>query len=119
GFPPAKLKDKAEKLEARKAELTELLDKADKPPPLLHPNMARMYQDRVAKLAAILRVALALDRTHQQQVHDVRANVVDSKVEIAIRTTGDAEVDLWAARRKVDLFERVFGRRVYFAAVGE
>lgn len=76
-------------------------------------------QDRVAKLAAILRVALALDRTHQQQVREVRANVTDSKVEIAIRTTGDAEVDLWAARRKVDLFERVFGRRVYFAAVSE
>ena len=50
GFPPAKLKDKAEKLEARKAELTELLENADEPPPLLHPNMARMYQDRIAKL---------------------------------------------------------------------
>lgn len=36
GFPPAKLKDKAKKLEARKAELTELLDNADEPPPLLH-----------------------------------------------------------------------------------
>ena len=41
---------KAEKLEARKAELTELLDNADEPPPLLHPNMAQMYQDRIAKL---------------------------------------------------------------------
>ena len=50
GFPPAKLKDKAEKLEARKAELTELLDNADEPPPLLHPNMAQMYQDRISKL---------------------------------------------------------------------
>ncbi|MEO0722698.1 MAG: zinc ribbon domain-containing protein [Pseudomonadota bacterium] len=50
GFPPAKLKDKAENLEARKADLTELLDNADEPPPLLHPNMARMYQDRIAKL---------------------------------------------------------------------
>lgn len=74
-------------------------------------------QDRVAKLAAILRVALALDRTHQQRVNDVAVNITDSTVEMAIRTTGDAEVDLWAARRKVDLFERVFGRRVYFAAV--
>ena len=50
GFPPAKLKDKAENLEARKAELSELLANADEPPPLLHPNMARMYQDRIAKL---------------------------------------------------------------------
>lgn len=76
-------------------------------------------QDRVAKLAAILRVALALDRTHQQRVSDVAVNVTEGTVEITIRTSGDAEVDLWAARRKVDLFERVFGRRVYFAAVSE
>lgn len=73
-------------------------------------------QDRVAKMAAILRVALALDRTHQQQVRDVAATVTPLNVEIAVRTSGDAEVDLWAARRKVELFERVFGRRVYFAA---
>ena len=76
-------------------------------------------QDRVAKMAAVLRVALALDRTHQQQVSDVRVNVNERSVEVTVQTTGDAEVDLWAARRKVDLFERVFGRRVYFAAVGE
>ena len=50
GFPPAKLKDKAEKLEARKAELTELLGNADEPPPLLHPNMAQIYQDRIGQL---------------------------------------------------------------------
>ncbi|MEM6933927.1 MAG: recombinase family protein [Pseudomonadota bacterium] len=50
GFPPAKLKDKAQKLEARKSQLSELLDNADEPPPLLHPNMAQMYQDRIAKL---------------------------------------------------------------------
>ena len=75
-------------------------------------------QDRVAKMAGVLRLALALDRTHQQQVRDLRANVGDRRVEVAVQTTGDAEVDLWAARRKVDLFERVFGRPVYFAAVG-
>ncbi|QDT70296.1 Exopolyphosphatase [Planctomycetes bacterium MalM25] len=76
-------------------------------------------QERVAKMAAILRVALALDRTHQQQVNGIDVNVTKRSIEITIRTTGDAEVDLWAARRKVDLFERVFGRRVYFEAVGE
>jgi DNA invertase Pin-like site-specific DNA recombinase len=50
GFPPEKLKDKAEKLEARKVELADLLANADEPPPLLHPNMAHVYQDRVGKL---------------------------------------------------------------------
>lgn len=81
--------------------------------------LSKADQDRVAKMAAILRVALALDRTHQQQVSGIDVNVTKRSVEITIRTTGDAEVDLWAARRKVDLFERVFGRRVYFEAVSE
>ena len=35
-------KDKAEKLEARKAELADLMANADEPPPLLHPNMAHV-----------------------------------------------------------------------------
>ena len=84
-----------------------------------HSNFAVLTdkdQDRVAKMAAILRLAFALDRTHQQQVRDLRASVTSDHVEITVQTTGDAEVDLWAARRKVDLFERVFSRSVYFAA---
>ena len=40
----------SEKLEAHKAELAELLANADEPPPLLHPNMAHVYQERVGKL---------------------------------------------------------------------
>lgn len=71
-------------------------------------------QDRVRKLAAILRLALALDRTHQQIVGDVRARVRDEVVRIVIHSQGDAEVDVWAAERKVELFESVFGRQVRF-----
>ncbi len=44
------MKEKMTGLEARKAELTELLANADEPPPLLHPNMAQIYQDRIGQL---------------------------------------------------------------------
>ncbi len=50
GFPPSKLKDKAETLEARKAALAEKLANAEEPPPLLHPNMAVIYAERIASL---------------------------------------------------------------------
>ncbi|SEI13376.1 Site-specific DNA recombinase [Paracoccus alkenifer] len=50
GFPLSKLKDKSEKLEARKVELTEKLANADEPPPLLHPNMAALYAQRIGQL---------------------------------------------------------------------
>jgi exopolyphosphatase / guanosine-5'-triphosphate,3'-diphosphate pyrophosphatase len=70
---------------------------------------------RVAAAAAILRLALALDRTHQQRVRDVRAQVAGDCVEIAVDAQGDADVDLWAARSKVELFEQVFDREVVFS----
>lgn len=54
GVPPLKLKEKIEKLEARKAELTELLANTDEPPPLLHPNMAEAYHRKIAALYAEL-----------------------------------------------------------------
>src|SRR4029079_4300752 len=73
-------------------------------------------RERVKTLAAILRLALALDRTHQQNVADVRARVLPDALRITILSQGDAEGDLWAAERKTDLFEKVFGRKVRFFA---
>jgi hypothetical protein len=48
----------------------------------------------------------------------VRATVRDDGVRITIQAHGDTEVDLWAASRKVDLFEKVFGKGVRFAVRG-
>lgn len=50
GVPGARLKDKIGTLEARKAKLTELLASAQEPPPLLHPNMAEIYRQKIAAL---------------------------------------------------------------------
>jgi exopolyphosphatase/guanosine-5'-triphosphate,3'-diphosphate pyrophosphatase len=84
-----------------------------------HENFSELSpedQQRVCKLAAILRLALALDRTHQQNVAEVKARVRDDIVRIVIQSQGDTDVDLWAAERKTDLFEKVFGRTVRFFA---
>jgi exopolyphosphatase/guanosine-5'-triphosphate,3'-diphosphate pyrophosphatase len=84
-----------------------------------HENFSELSvedQKRVCELAAILRLALALDRTHQQHVGEVRARVRDDVVRIVVQSQDEANVDLWAAERKVDLFEKVFGRKVSFSA---
>ena len=52
--PGAQLKDRIGALETRKTELTERLAEAHEPPPLLHPNMAEMYRQKVTELAAAL-----------------------------------------------------------------
>jgi exopolyphosphatase/guanosine-5'-triphosphate,3'-diphosphate pyrophosphatase len=83
-----------------------------------HENYSELSADdrrRVLSLAAILRLALALDRTHQQNVSDVRARVRNGEVRIVVQSQGDADVDLWSAERKVDLFEEVFGCKVRFS----
>ncbi|MBM9400850.1 recombinase family protein [Gluconacetobacter azotocaptans] len=50
GVPGVKLKDKIGKLEARKEELIALLSGATEPPPLLHPNMAEIYREKIGSL---------------------------------------------------------------------
>jgi exopolyphosphatase/guanosine-5'-triphosphate,3'-diphosphate pyrophosphatase len=72
-------------------------------------------QVRVSQMAAILRLALALDRSHRQRIETIRADVFPDRVEICVEASCDPEVDLWAARRKVDLFEKVFGREAVFS----
>jgi exopolyphosphatase/guanosine-5'-triphosphate,3'-diphosphate pyrophosphatase len=87
------------------------------PPKQKHDHYRELSADdqrRVAALAAVLRLALALDRTHQQHVEEVRARVAGENVRIFVHARGDADVDLWAAQRKVELFEKVFGRKVEF-----
>ncbi|SDF50069.1 hypothetical protein SAMN05216337_105838 [Bradyrhizobium brasilense] len=44
------MKDKIGALEARKTELVDLLANEEEPPPLLRPNMAEIYHQRVATL---------------------------------------------------------------------
>ena len=70
---------------------------------------------RVRYLAAILRIADALDRTHARLVRAVRCSVSARTVEIRIDADGDPELEIWAARRKGDLFEELVERKLRFA----
>jgi exopolyphosphatase/guanosine-5'-triphosphate,3'-diphosphate pyrophosphatase len=72
----------------------------------------------VRYLAAILRVADALDRTHVRMVRAVRCSVSSRTVEVRVDADGDPELELWAARRKGDLFESLVERKLRFAVDG-
>jgi exopolyphosphatase/guanosine-5'-triphosphate,3'-diphosphate pyrophosphatase len=67
----------------------------------------------VAPLAALLRVAEGLDRSHFGVVRDLEVAGKGKDITVRVRTGGhDAELELWAARRKADLFAEVFDARV-------
>jgi exopolyphosphatase / guanosine-5'-triphosphate,3'-diphosphate pyrophosphatase len=69
-------------------------------------------QDRitVAKLAAILRVANALDAEHAQKVDDVRLVARDNVWMLELEGTGDLTMERLAATARADMFGQTFGR---------
>ncbi|HQR68359.1 MAG TPA: Ppx/GppA phosphatase family protein [Thermoanaerobaculia bacterium] len=66
----------------------------------------------VEKLSALLRLADGLDRTHRGHVSGVRVELRRKKVVVTAEARGPAELELWAAKEKSDLFEGIFGRKV-------
>jgi exopolyphosphatase/guanosine-5'-triphosphate,3'-diphosphate pyrophosphatase len=72
---------------------------------------------RVRALAAFLRVADGLDRSREGIVHGVDVTVTPSLVLVRPRTgaADDAELEVWGARRKRGLLERVLDRDVEFS----
>jgi exopolyphosphatase/guanosine-5'-triphosphate,3'-diphosphate pyrophosphatase len=65
--------------------------------------------------AALLRLADGLDRSHAGVISDLRCKIEDGrKIRGLLDTRGDAELEIWGARRKMDWFEEVFGRKITF-----
>ena len=80
------------------------------------PYMAldREARVRVNKLAAILRLANALDADHLQKVQDVRLIPEDDEWVLEVEGAGDLTMERLAAQARSDLITEVFGRRLGF-----
>ena len=70
------------------------------------------YGNVVVKLAAILRIADALDRSLLQLVEDVELEKSDDSVLVKIYSEKDAYVEVERAQKKAPLFEKVFNVKV-------
>jgi exopolyphosphatase/guanosine-5'-triphosphate,3'-diphosphate pyrophosphatase len=66
----------------------------------------------VRKLAAILRVANALDASHQLHVRSLRAAVRDGAVTLRVRARGPLDLETWEVERDAAFFRAVFKKRV-------
>ena len=66
--------------------------------------------DRLRKLTALLRLADGLDRSRSGAVDDIDVRVGPSLVVVRLHADHDVELELWGARRKRELFEKVFER---------
>lgn len=84
-------------------------------PTLADRNFAALNRrDRITvyKLAAILRVADALDRSHLQIIDDFDVEVKNDKVFLTSLTSGVYEYEKIALKQKGNLFDSVFGLEV-------
>lgn len=91
-------------------------------PSMKHEEFARLNREarnRVASLAALLRIADALDYDHDGRVLELDADPEQSNKEhwtftLWTRPLSDLEAELEHAYDKADLFEKVFHRKVRF-----
>jgi exopolyphosphatase/guanosine-5'-triphosphate,3'-diphosphate pyrophosphatase len=86
-----------------------------------HPDFAALPpadQDLVRALAAILRVAIGLDRSHQAQVCHVGAELGSDRVVLHVESCEGADTSLeqYAANERKELLETVLGRSVELVA---
>lgn len=89
--------------------------KADYPPfaALSKPSAAR-----VTKVAAILRLADALDRSHTRLVDAIEVEIKPKQVLIFVSAATDVELEEYGLRRKRQLFEDIFERTVHLVQDG-
>lgn len=71
-------------------------------------QLSDAQRDVVCKLAAVLRIADALDRGRRRAVRDVGVEVQDKKVLFHVRLRGNGEVEVAAAMKRAKYFGKVF-----------
>lgn len=84
-----------------------------------HANFAALDRDgqkTVRRLAAILRFAGGLDRSHRQRVADVLVRKNPGRIAVvALAADENVDLEVWGARRNLRLLEKVLGLSVTLA----
>ena len=66
-------------------------------------------------LAAILRVAETLDRSRHGVVGTVTLRDRGADLRLQVEAMGDAELEVWAGRRQLDVLEKALGKPITLA----
>jgi exopolyphosphatase/guanosine-5'-triphosphate,3'-diphosphate pyrophosphatase len=87
------------------------------PPSKKHAEFAKLPEraQRIVEVgAALLRIADGLDRSHGGVVASVKAKIGGKRLEIAVNSKSDAELEIWGGRNKADLLENLLHRSITF-----
>jgi exopolyphosphatase/guanosine-5'-triphosphate,3'-diphosphate pyrophosphatase len=72
-------------------------------------GLPKPWRHTVQWLAALLRVGEALDRSHYQLIRGLRVVRRDKRLSILVTARRDAQLELWAARRRTGLLAQMIG----------
>ncbi len=75
-------------------------------------GLARPERQRVARLAALLKIADGLDRSRGQKVTAIDVQRTPARVFVSVSGSVPLDIEVLGAQRKADLFESVFNVRV-------
>lgn len=78
----------------------------------LYASLPQPIKEEVKKLAAFLRIADGLDRSHLGLVKEIKACISGNKVTIEIIAKNFSQMDKEAAQIKADLFEQTYQKKV-------
>jgi exopolyphosphatase/guanosine-5'-triphosphate,3'-diphosphate pyrophosphatase len=81
-------------------------------------DLAGPLRRTVRTLAAMVRLAEGLDRSHAQALTGIDLYPRDDDYIARLRTSGDAELELWAAHRHVGPLEAILKKPVRFEVAG-
>jgi exopolyphosphatase/guanosine-5'-triphosphate,3'-diphosphate pyrophosphatase len=80
-------------------------------------GLTREARIAVAKLAAILRVSLALDRSYSQRVQEIRCTRSEGRLILAIPHVNDLALEQLALKQQGTLFEDIYGMQIVLRKV--
>ncbi|MCH7726440.1 MAG: hypothetical protein IH991_08190 [Planctomycetes bacterium] len=86
-----------------------------------HEGYAELDRDQrviVAKLAAVLRVAIALDESRSQRIHELHCERKEGQLIISVTGVEDLSLEQLSLRQNGSLFEEIFGMTVLLRTVG-
>lgn len=84
------------------------------------PRLSGDDQQRVRRLAAILRIADGLDRRHRDIFASITCEVKPRSVtlHLGLKQDSDTSIELWGAERRKELFEEEFGKTLRLVVEG-
>jgi exopolyphosphatase/guanosine-5'-triphosphate,3'-diphosphate pyrophosphatase len=84
-------------------------------PKSTHPGFNTLDRDRrvaVLKMAALLRIAIALDASRSQRIHELKCTRNKQRLIITVPDVEDLSVEQLALKQGSGMFEDVFGLKV-------